>query len=124
MDMCWMPETGAGWRLAFQAVSGSHAGTAIRPSGRPHASHANVEQLGANTNAFHEWKWTVKGKQVIGEGPVSPGAGRRLLSVLDPPSITHAISASQEVKSEDKAGTTSLKYFKSVRILLDDLQEE
>lgn len=85
---------------------------------------AILDRLGANTNDFHDWKWSVKGKQIVGNGPVTKGAGRKLLSVLEPPSITHAISASQDATPENKAATTSLKYFKSVRILLDDLQEE
>jgi hypothetical protein len=85
-----------------------------------------LQRIGASPDDFTEWKWSTKGKQVIGNGPVSPGGGRRLLSVLDPPSITHAISSAsastQPPKPEDVIGKTTLKYFKSVRTLLDDLQ--
>lgn len=85
---------------------------------------AVLDRVGADMVDFHEWKWNVKGNQVVGSGPASQGSGRRLLSVLDPPSITHAISASQQPSAEEKAATTSLKYFKSIRILLDDLQAD
>lgn len=84
------------------------------------------QRVGANSDEFDSWKWDVKGTQVIGTGLVSPGGGRKLLSILEPPSITHAISASaqatSEVTPEQKMGKTTLKYFKSIRVLLDDLQ--
>jgi hypothetical protein len=85
---------------------------------------AIMQRVGASTDEFSEWKWTVKGSRVTGTGPVSPGGGRRLLSVLDPPSITHVISsASTEATAENKVAKTSQMYCKSVRVLLDDLRD-
>jgi len=84
------------------------------------------QRVGVNSEEFESWKWDVKGTQVIGSGPVSAGGGRKLLSLLEPPSITHAISASTQAKVEEtpeqKMGKTTLRYFKSIRVLLDDLQ--
>ncbi len=84
---------------------------------------AILQRVGAASEDFSEWKWTVKGSRVTGTGPISPGGGMRLLSVLDPPSITHAISASTEQATDNKVGRTSQKYCKSIRVVLDDLQK-
>ena len=86
---------------------------------------AILERLGASDDEFTEWMWTIKGSRVTGTGPISPGGVRRMLSVLDPPSITHAISsasASSSSTGEDRVAKTSQKYCKSIQILLDDLR--
>ena len=84
-------------------------------------------RVGISTDDIFDWKWTVKGSQVIGTGPVSPGGGRRMLSFLDPPSITHAISASASTdasaSAEDRMARVSLKYCKSVEVLIGDLRK-
>lgn len=86
---------------------------------------AIIEQVGASTEDTKSWKWTINGKSITGGGAVSPGAGRRLLSVLDPPSITQAIAdeaASSKPNEADKAKNASLKYMKSLQVLLKDLR--
>ena len=85
---------------------------------------AVLQRVGASTDEFTEWKWTVKGSRVTGTGPISPGSGRRLLSILEPPSITQVMSAaSSEAPSDNKVGKTSQKYCKSIQVLLDDLSK-
>lgn len=82
-----------------------------------------LQRVGAASEEFTEWKWSVEANRILGTGPVSPGGGRQLLSILDPPSITHALSQSTEEQAKDKMAKTSQKYCKSVRVLLDDLQK-
>ena len=86
---------------------------------------AVMKRVGTSSEDVQEWKWSVKGSQVVGTGSVSPGGARGLLSIMDPPSITHAISASSaviETTPEDRMAKTSHKYCKSVQVLLDDLR--
>lgn len=82
-----------------------------------------LNRVGASSDDFKDWKWTVKGTRVTGTGPVSAGGGRRLLAVLEPPSLTQVMSAGSE-PSNDKVAKTSLKYCNSVRVVLDDLRRE
>lgn len=84
---------------------------------------AVLEHVGATSDEVQQWKWSVSGNRILGAGPISPGGVRRLLSILDPPALTHVISAS-ETPTDDKMAKTSQKYCKSVRVLLDDLQKE
>ena len=84
-----------------------------------------LNRVGASSEDIEGWKWTVGGHQVKGSGPVSPGSAREIISLLEPPSITHAISASSETAAtpeEDPKPKASLKYCKSIRVLLDDLR--
>ena len=84
-----------------------------------------MSRLGASSDDIDGWKWTIKEGKVTGAGSVSPGGIRQVLSLMDPPSITHAISASAapaEATPEDKMAKTTLKYCKSVQVLLDDLR--
>lgn len=84
-----------------------------------------LTRVGASSEDIQGWKWTVGGKQIKGSGPVSPGSAREIISLLEPPSITHAISASSDQPSaatEDPKPKASLKYSKSIRVLLDDLR--
>lgn len=86
---------------------------------------AILERLGASNDEFTEWKWTIKGSRVTGTGPISPGGVRRMLSVLDPPSVMHAISSassSTATTEEDRVAKTSQKYCKSIQVLLSDLR--
>jgi hypothetical protein len=85
-----------------------------------------MQRIGISTDDFKDWKWSIKGNQIIGTGAVSDGGGRRLISILDPPSVTQAISSSStppESTPEEKMAKTSLKYLKSVQVLLDDFRE-
>ena len=89
-----------------------------------------VEQAGISDSDVDGWKWITKGKQVFGSGPVSPGGGRRMLSILEPPSIAMAI-ASKPAEAADPANPdaelikkVSLKYSKSIQVLLEDLRKE
>lgn len=90
---------------------------------------AVLEHAGIADKEVDDWKWITKGKQVVGSGPVAPGAGRRLVSILEPPSITMAIAAKPE-KPNDAASDpelvqrVSLKYSKSIQVLLEDLRKE
>ncbi len=87
---------------------------------------AVMHRVGVSTDDVQDWKWSVKGSQVMGAGPVSPGGARRLISILEPPSITQAISASSmavEPTPETRMAKTSLKYCRSIQVLLDDLRE-
>ena len=82
-------------------------------------------RVGASSDDIEGWKWTVGGHQVKGSGPLSPGSAREIISLLEPPAITHAISASAETAAnpeEDPKPKASLKYCKSIRVLLDDLR--
>lgn len=86
-----------------------------------------MQRVGISANDVQGWKWTTKGNQVIGSGPVSAGGARRLISILDPPSITHSISASAAEApkpEENPSPKISLKYCKSVQVLLNDLRQE
>jgi hypothetical protein len=83
-----------------------------------------LQRVGASTGDFSEWKWTVKGSRVTGTGPVSPGGGRQLLSILEPPAITQALAANTEEAKAEKMGRTSQKYCRSVQVLLDDLRKQ
>ncbi len=85
---------------------------------------AVMQHVGVSTDDLQNWKWDVKGTRVIGEGPVSPGGARRLISILDPPAITLAISASSAATEENPVAKTSLKFSKSVEVLLHDLRQE
>lgn len=87
---------------------------------------AVMHRAGISTDDIESWKWDVAGKQITGSGPVSAGGVRRLLSILDPPSITHAISAATTAEPptpEERMAKTSHKFLKSVQVLLDDLRE-
>lgn len=86
-----------------------------------------LSRVGIPSEVTQDWKWNVAGSKVIGSGPLSPGSGREILSIMDPPSITHAISASsasaeKPVSPEDVMAKTSLKYCNSLKVLLDDLR--
>ncbi|HEY0983821.1 hypothetical protein [Schlesneria sp.] len=84
-----------------------------------------LSRVGASSDDVQGWKWTVAGKQVKGTGTFSPGSARQVISLLEPPSITHAISASSQVTSTTPEGLqpkSSLKYCNSIRVLLDDLR--
>lgn len=82
-----------------------------------------LQRVGASSDDLAEWKWSVKGSRVTGTGPVSPGGGRQLMSILDPPSITQALHESTQPPPDDKVAKTSQKYCKSIRVLLDDLNK-
>lgn len=84
---------------------------------------AILQRIGATNEDFTDWKWTVKGSRVTGTGPVSPGGGRRMLSIIEPPAITQALSESQSPPPDNKMAKTSQKYCKSLRVLLDDLRK-
>jgi hypothetical protein len=84
-----------------------------------------IQRIGISSEDILEWKWSIKGHQIVGSGPLLPGAARRLLAVLEPPSITQAISASsstEKMSPEELKATASHKYCKSLQILLDDLR--
>lgn len=86
---------------------------------------AILDRLGASNDEFTDWTWKITGSRITGTGPISPGGVRRMLSVLDPPSITHAISSASSSSSsteEDRVAKTSQKYCKSIQVLLDDLR--
>lgn len=83
-----------------------------------------LQRVGASTGDFREWKWTVKGSRVTGTGPVSPGGGRQLISILEPPAITQALAANTDEAKAEKMGRTSQKYCRSVQVLLDDLRKQ
>ena len=116
------------------AVDEQRTGTATIEFGRDTAALTPIlgklvvevlNRVGASSDELFDWKWTTKGNQVVGQGPVSPGGARRLLSILDPPSITQAISASAsstETSAADKAARYSRQYSSSLRVLLDDLK--
>ncbi len=82
-----------------------------------------LDRVGVETEKLHEWKWTLNGRRISGSGPVQPGTGREILAILDPPSITHAISSnSTGATPEVSVARTSHKYSKSLQVLLDDLR--
>jgi len=84
-----------------------------------------LDRVGVAADKLQEWKWTVKGNQITGGGSVSPGTGREVLAILDPPSITHAMSAnstSDSTNPDEVIAKTSLKYCKSIQVLLSDLR--
>ena len=86
---------------------------------------AVVEHVGGAPEDFVEWKWKAIGRHVTGTGPLTAGRGRRLLSVLDPPSITQSIPATPTEpppSKEESASKVSLKYSKSLQTLLSDLR--
>jgi hypothetical protein len=83
-----------------------------------------IQRVGATMGEFSDWKWTVKGSRVTGTGPVSPGSGRQLLSILEPPAMAHALSANSDEAKAEKMGRTSQKYCRSVQVLLDDLRKQ
>ncbi|WP_010585254.1 hypothetical protein [Schlesneria paludicola] len=91
---------------------------------------AVLEHAGISDKEVENWKWITKGKQVIGNGPVAPGAGRRLVSILEPPSITMSIAAkpadagNAATPDADLVQKVSLKYSKSIQVLLEDLRKE
>jgi len=85
-----------------------------------------MERVGVSPDEFIDWTWTVKGSRVTGVGPVSPGGARRMISILDPPAVAHAISAAQAPApptAEERVAHTSLKFCKSLRTLLDDTRK-
>lgn len=84
-----------------------------------------IDRIGITDESILQWKWTIKGHQVIGTGPVPAGAARRLIAILEPPSITHSISENSSAETtspEQLMAIHSHKYFKSLQILLDDLR--
>jgi hypothetical protein len=90
----------------------------------PKLVEAVLGRVGASSDEILSWKWTAKGNTITGTGAVSPGGARRLLSILEPPSLTNAIASESESAGQsagDLMAKTSLKYSKSVRVLLDDL---
>jgi hypothetical protein len=85
-------------------------------------------RVGVPAEAVLGWKWNLKGNQIIGTGPLTPGSGREVLSILDPPSITHAISATAstpatDANPRDQIAKNSLRYCNSLKVLLDDLRK-
>jgi len=86
---------------------------------------AVLNRVGASSEDVLGWKWNINGSRVTGTGAVSPGETREMLSLLEPPSITQAISAStsnNEPTGNDRMARTSLSYCKSVQVLLNDLR--
>ncbi len=88
---------------------------------------AVMNRVGAASEDIQGWKWTINGSRVTGTGGVSQGEAREMLSILEPPSITQAISASSSNSqsastANDRMARTSLSYCKSVQVLLNDLR--
>ena len=88
---------------------------------------AVMNRVGAASEDVQGWKWTVNGSRVTGTGSVSQGEAREMLSILEPPSITQAISESSSNSqtvptANDRMARTSLSYCKSVQVLLNDLR--
>jgi hypothetical protein len=87
---------------------------------------AVLDEIGASDGDMKSWKWSVQGKTVTGGGSLSAGAGRRILSVLDPPSITQAMATDGTAPAADfneAAKKASLKYFKSSRTLIEEMKK-
>ncbi len=87
---------------------------------------AIMQRVGVSPEEFQDWNWSVKGSRVTGTGPVSPGGARRMISILDPPAVTQTISAASAPPPEtmdEKIAQTSLKYCKSLQVLLDDVRK-
>lgn len=91
-----------------------------------------VQKVGASEDDLKGWKWHVDGQRVVGSGELSAGRGRRLLSILEPPSVTQVIPSAANTASpantpanatKEREATASLKYCKSLKILLEDLRE-
>ena len=88
---------------------------------------AVLNRVGAASDDVQGWKWTINGTRVTGTGGVSQGEAREMLSILEPPSITQAISASSNNSqsastANDRMAKTSLSYCKSVQVLINDLR--
>lgn len=83
-----------------------------------------VQQVGASSDDIKGWKWSIQGHVVTGGGSVSTGTARRLISLLDPPSVTEAIAAEASAKPSeaDKIKNGSLKYMKSLQVLMKDVR--
>lgn len=83
-----------------------------------------MKRVGAPKEEFTDWTWTVKGTRVIGTGPVAPGGGRSLIAILDPPHVANTIAAATTTDpNQDKMTQTSLKYCKSMIVLVDDVKK-
>lgn len=83
-----------------------------------------IQRVGASSDDFTDWKWSVKGSRVTGKGPVTAGGGRRLISILEPPAIAHSLAPSATEAPENKMAKTTQKYYRSMQVLLDDLRKQ
>ncbi|MBI1345678.1 hypothetical protein GC163_05255 [bacterium] len=93
----------------------------------PEFAAAILQSYGASSVVDEHWKWTVSSHALEGTGPLTLPQVRRLLSLVHNPVVEFSTaepmdSAAAAPPVPDVVGATQ-KYVKSVRTILDDLQE-
>jgi hypothetical protein len=86
--------------------------------------------LGADVDEMQSWKTEISGKTILMRGTLSQNGQRRLFSVIELPTAKfsmlpeEAASATPELENESLVRESSLTYFRSIDVLLKDLQRD
>lgn len=87
-----------------------------------------LQSMGASGVGDQGWKWTVGSHDLTGEGPLTAAQVRRLLSVVHNPALelstgdTSPAGTSNQPSANDVVAATQ-RYVRSLRTILDDLQD-
>ena len=84
-----------------------------------------LDNFEAHLDDLEKWDYKLKGNSLILSGPLSNDGMRRIFSILEIPSTKFSELKGQDTSpgSPEQVAKLSLTYFKSVRVLIDDLQK-
>lgn len=86
--------------------------------------------LGADVDEMQSWKTEVQGKSILMQGTLSQDGQRRVFSVIELPTAKFSMlpedteSATPPQETESLVRESSLTYFRSIDVLLKDLQRD